>query len=280
MPLARVIARAFTALLLGVVAASTMNYGAMAQTQPAVSVSWTPTARMPSSIRGGIASMVVQAVEPNVSREEITSAVQQLIFNAPACVQMPALWLEQSDRPNVYAVRFDLMARDWGEPAANGAAARLNEFIELGFFTKRDRPNIGPGVVEITMTASGRVHIRGRISPGVRPSFCGPSERRLVEITSIEFGRFPCGTLRVHFTHVADDWPTWARGDATRARLAANWPQPGESGEGTVSLGRQWYREDSVPRGFENGSLQSLCYERERRVADDDLDLSVMRPPE
>jgi hypothetical protein len=242
--------------------------------------SWTPTARMPASIRNGIATMVVQAVEPNVSREEVTAAVQGLIFNAPACIQMPALWLEQSDRPNEYLVRFDLMARDWGEPAAAGAAARLDEFIDLGFFTKRDRPSVGPGVVEITMTASGRVHIRGRISPGVRPSFCGPSERRLVEITSMEFGRFPCGTLRVHFTHVADDWPTWARGDAARARLAANWPQPGESGEGTVSLGRQWYREDSVPRGFENGSLQSLCYQRERRVADDDLDLTVMRPPE
>jgi hypothetical protein len=235
---------------------------------------------MPNSIRNGLASMVVQTVEPNVSRDEITAAVQQLIFNEPVCILMPALWLEASERPNVYLVRFDLMARDWGEPAAAGAATRLDEFVDLGFFTKRDRASVGPGVIEITMTPAGRIHLRGRINPGVRASFCGPSERRLVEITSIEFGRFPCGSLRVRFTHVANDWPTWARGEATRARLAANWPQPGESGEGVVSLGRQWYRADDVPTGFQNGSLRSLCYERERRVADDDLDLSVTRPPE
>ena len=294
MPLARVIARAIAALLMGAVAGSCASGGAAAQTRAAhdvammpasepfvpTPVSTTPTARMPSSVRNGIASMVVQAVEPNVSREEVVGAVQQLIFNAPVCVQMPALWLEASDRPNVYAVRFDLMARDWGEPAAAGAAARLDEFVTLGFFTKRDRPSIGPGVAEITMTPAGRVHLRGRFNPGVRVSFCGPSERQLVEVTSMEFGRFPCGTLRVHFTHVANDWPTWARGEATRARMAANWPQPGESGEGTVTLGRQWYRADDLPAGFQNGSLHSLCYERERRVADDDLDLSVARPPE
>lgn len=284
MPLARLIPRVLVAILIGAALGSSFNDVASARPQTAdaitTPVNLTPTARMPNSIRNGMASMVVQAVEPNVSRDEVAAAIQQLIFNAQACVQMPALWLEGSDRPNVYMVRFDLMARDWGEPAAAGAAARLDEFVALGFFTKRDRPSVGPGVVEITMTPAGRVHLRGRLNPGVRVSFCGPSERQLVEITSIEFGRFPCGTLRVRFTHVANDWPTWARGEATRARMAANWLEPGESGEGTVSLGRQWYRADSVPNGFQNGSLKSLCYERERRVADDDLDLSVARPPE
>jgi hypothetical protein len=92
----------------------------------------------------------------------------------------------------------------------------------------------------------------------------------------MEFGRFPCGSLHVRFTHVADAWPTWARTEDVQARLAQNWPPLGEPVAGEVSFSRQWYRARNLPEGVENGRLRSMCYDNDRnRVVGDDLNLAA-----
>lgn len=233
------------------------------------------TARMPSEIRSGFAEMVIQRVEREISRAEVETAVQTLLTEEPICLPFPALWLEGVTR-NTFVVRFDLMARDWGESAVAAAQARMGEFVGSGFLSQRDRPEVNARAVEYTVTPAGRARMRGVLDGGHRPTFCAPAERRLVEITNMEWGQYPCGSLRVRFTHVSDDWPSWARSDATRQRLAADWPPIGETAYGAVSFSRQWYRSRDLPPGAVNGALRSVCYDAGReRVIGDDLDLAA-----
>jgi hypothetical protein len=231
--------------------------------------------RMPREIRTGAADMVIERVEPGVSREEVAAAVQALVATAPMCFPWPGVWLDASTNRRIYYARFDLMARDWGEDAAVSSEARLQEFVDMGFLTKRERPDLGPRVVEYTLTSEGAAYLRGSPYGGERPSFCPPSQRRVVEITEMEFGQYPCGSLRVHFRHIADDWPHWARTESARTRIASAWRPVGEVGEGVVSLSRQWFRLGQVPDGRTNGELRSLCYDSARQeIVGDDLNLS------
>lgn len=234
-----------------------------------------PTARAPSEIRSGFAEMVIQRVEREISREEVAAAIQSLIANEPICTPFPAVWLESVTR-NTFVVRYDLMARDWGADAAASARARMDEFVASSALNERARPEVGADAVEYTITAQGRSRMRGTIETGQRPAFCGGAERRLVEITSMEWGQYPCGSLRVRFTHVGDDWPSWARSEATRQRLAMDWPPVGETANGSVSFSRQWYRARDLPPGAVNGALRSVCYDAGReRVIGNDLDLAA-----
>jgi hypothetical protein len=168
------------------------------------------------------------------------------------------------------------MARDWGEQASAAAQAQMDEFVAIGFLSAAPALSPDSRAVEYRLTAAGQRYLTGLIEPGRRPQFCAPAERRLVEITEMQWGQYPCGTLRVHFNHVGDAWPAWATTESTRARLAMSWPPVGEASPGVVSLSRQWFRRDEVPEGQTNGSLQSLCYDASRRiVTGNDLDLAV-----
>jgi hypothetical protein len=234
------------------------------------------TARVPRELFGTFAEMVIQRVEPEVSREEIYQAVQSLVAESTACLPVPSVWLSAPPRAGAFVVRYDLMQRDWGDDVARNARGRMDELVASGFLTQEDRPEIGAGAVRYDTTREGRDYMRGTIDSGQRPAFCAPAGRRLVEITSLEWGQYPCGTLRVRFTHVADDWPVWARHEATRARLAQSWPAHGETGLGEVSLSRQWFAAGRLPRGVANGALISACMDDQRqRVVGDDLTLVV-----
>lgn len=239
--------------------------------------------RPPAEIRTGAAEMALQAVERDIAAEEISRAVQRLVDEAQVCTSWPALWLEDAGRRTQFLVRYDLMARDWGADVTAESAARMQEFVELGFLTTQTRQSIGPGVTLYTLSPAGQTAMKGSPYGGARPSFCGPSGRRLQEITNIEWGEFECGNLRVSFTHSADDWPAWARTDGARARIVQTWSPPGQSLAGRVTLSRQWYRRDSLPsEGFENGSLRSVCFDPVRtRFAGSDLDLNsgAVAPP-
>lgn len=239
------------------------------------------TRLMPREIRSGAADMALTSVEQDVPREEVAQAVGALVAQAPVCLAWPTLWLEGSDRRSVYLARFDLMARDWGAEVATESRSRMQDFVDMGFLTMRERSEIGPNVVEYSLTREGSQHLQGTPYGGSgRPSFCSPSQRRLVEITNLEWGQFTCGSLRVQFTHVADAWPDWARTERTRAYLAATWAPIGAVSEGSVSLARQWFRHDRLPRGARNGELRSVCYDAQReRVAGDDLQLQAVGSP-
>ena len=233
--------------------------------------------RPPFAIRAGIAEMVIERVELGVSREEVAAAAQAVIGAASACFPWPTLWIEGDDRRNIFRVRFDLMTRDWGAEVAQASALRMQDFVDLGFLTRRERPDLGAGAVEFALTREGTAYLRGSPYGGQRPSFCAPAGRRLVEISSMEWGEFACGSLRVRFTHVGEEWPAWARTERARARMVETWAPLGAPIAGTVSLGRQWFRPNEVPAEMSrNGGLRSLCYDAARgRITGDDLELNA-----
>ncbi len=231
--------------------------------------------RVPREIRTGAAQSAIERVESTVDRAEIAAAVQNIVAAAPLCYPWPGLWLDASDRRNVYFARYDLMARDWGGEVTSASQSRMQEFVDLGFLVARERPDIGAGVVEYSLTSDGAAFLRGSPYGGARPQFCANSQRRVVEVTDAQFGQYPCGSVRVTFTHVADGWPAWARTNAARERLDATWAPPGVPLTGTVTLGRQWFAQNAVPSGVQNGALRSLCLDSARQVIGDDLNLNA-----
>lgn len=232
--------------------------------------------RMPNAIRTGAAETVIERVESTVDRAEVAAAVQMLVASAELCYPWPGLWLDASDRRNFYFARYDLMARDWGSEVTSASQQRMNEFVELGFLVARERPDIGPGVVEYSLTNDGAAFLRGSPYGGARPQFCPNSQRRVAEVTDMQFGEYRCGNLHVRFTHVADNWPTWARTQAARERIDTTWAPPGTPINGEVTLGRQWFRQSAVPPGVQNGALRSLCLDSSRQIViADDLNLNA-----
>jgi len=231
-------------------------------------------ARLPREIRTGAAEMVLERVGEDVSPDEVGAAVEAMVAAAPVCFPWPGVWLDASDRRAFYFVRYDLMERDWGEEVASSSRRRMQEFVDTGFLTARERPDIGVGVIEYNLTAEGELYLRGSPYGGERPSFCAPSQRRVIEITRMEWGQFPCGNLRVGFTHVGEAWPAWARSEGARARIVAMFGPLNSASEGSVSLSRQWFRPNALPPERSNGELRSVCYDTSRqRIIGDDLTL-------
>jgi hypothetical protein len=231
--------------------------------------------RLPVAVRTGAANTVIERVESTVDRAEVASAVQRLVQAAPICFPWPGIWLDPSTRRNGYYARYDLMNRDWGADVADASRERMQEFVAMGFLTAVERPDIAPGVVEYDLTPEGDAVLRGSPYGGARPSFCPGSERRMVEFTDMQWGEYPCGSLHVRFTHVADNYPTWARTTAAQQRVDSTWGPIGTQLEGEVSLSRQWYRTNLLPSGETNGALKSLCLDAAQNVIGDDLNLNA-----
>lgn len=268
MPLARAIPRI-------VVAFFTVTLGACAGVELPTSDEFV---RMPLAVRTGAADTVIERVESAVDRVEVAEAVQRLVTDAPLCFPWPGLWLDASTRRNVYYARYDLMSRDWGDEVTNGSRQRMQEFVDMGFLTAVDRPDRSPGVVEYTLTPDGDRFLRGSPYGGARPQFCPNAQRRVVEVTDMQWGQYQCGSLRVRFIHVADDYPTWARTEGARQRVDSTWAPVGQPLQGQVTLSRYWYRTNLLPTGETNGSLKSLCLDAAQNVIGDDLDLNP--PPQ
>lgn len=234
--------------------------------------------RLPVAVRTGAANTVIERVESSVDRAEVASAVERLVQMAPVCFPWPGIWLDPSTRRNVYYARYDRMNRDWGSEVADASRARMQEFVAMGFLTAVERPDIGSGVVEYNLTPEGAQVLRGSPYGGARPAFCPGSQRRVVEITDMQWGDYACGSLHVRFTHVADAYPTWARTPAAQQRVDSNWAPIGTPIAGEVSLSRQWYRTNLLPSGETNGALKSLCLDAAQNVTGDDLNLNA--PPQ
>lgn len=235
--------------------------------------------RMPLAVRTGSANTVIERVESTVDRAEVQAAVQQLVTNAPLCFPWPGLWLDASTRRNVYYARYDRMSTDWGAEFAAASRARMQEFVDMGFLTAVRRPDLGADVVEYTLTAEGDRFLRGSPYGGARPQFCPNAQRRVVEISDMQWGQYPCGSLHVRFTHVADAYPTWARTPAARQRVDGAWGMTGTASAGEVSLSRHWYRPNLLPSGETNGALKSLCLDGAQNVIGDDLTLAPVEAP-
>lgn len=227
----------------------------------------------PREIRLG-AQSAVQQVETSVTQAEVEAAIRDLVSSAPVCTSWPTLWLQETGNRFQFQARYDLMARDWGADVAAASRERMEEFVSMGFLSRDEGAPEDAGAVIYQITPAGRETLRGSPYGTVRPSFCGPSERTLVSVTAMDWVQSDCGNLRVRFSHVANDWPSWARTDTTRRRLAEIWPANGEPAEGAVTLSRQWYSTAALPRGQRNGALHSVCFDPQRqRVIGDDLTL-------
>lgn len=282
MPLARVIMRlaAVAALALTVASCATPVVAPRPVAEPRVEGP-DRSHLMPRQIRAGTADMIIARVESEVSPDEVATAVQALVRAAPVCIPWPSVWLQGNEWRTLFLVRYDLMGRDWGAEVTNNYRRRMQEFVDLGFLSVRERPDIGSGVIEYTLTRDGDRYLRGSPYAGSqRPAFCPPAERSLVEITQMEWGQFPCGTLRVRFTHVADAWPAWAQTTSARDRVDAAYAPLGMQREGVVSLSRQWFGRGQLPADMvANGDLRSLCYDASREnIIGTDLNLSAPPP--
>lgn len=231
----------------------------------------------PREIRAGIAETAAQYVESGVTEAEVAAAIQAMIAAEPVCTGWPTLWLQDGGRRTLFLARYDLMTRDWGPGVADASRERMAEFVAGGFLNARPREDLGAGAMEYTLTSMGDAALRGSPYSGERPTFCAPAERRLVEISEMEWGAFPCGNLRVRFTHVGDGWPSWAQAEAMRARLAQSWPAPGEAASGSVTLSRRWHSARGRS-GVGRGELASICYDNARRLIGDDLELFAAAP--
>lgn len=245
-------------------------------------ISGPPTdfSRMPREVRLGQTQVALGPVEQDVSREEVTAAVQRLVERAPMCFPWPGVWLQDIGRRDVFLLRFDLMERDWGAETARNGRARMEEFVEQGFLVGEEAVDIGPGAVRYTLTARGAAYMRGSPYGGERPQFCAPAERQVVALTDLQWGQFSCGNLRVRFSHSSEAWPQWARTRETQQRVAETWGAPREVGVGQVTLGREWHRSTEVPADMQmNGALRSNCAEGGRLTGANDLELQAGQPP-
>jgi hypothetical protein len=232
-------------------------------------------ARLPEEVRTGAAAVAIGRVEPGVDRAEVLSALAPMVEGAPVCFGWPSLWLAPRERRSVYLARYDLMRRDWGEEVTSASEARMREFVELGLMTARPRDDLGAGAMEYTLTAEGDRTLKGSPYGEMAPEFCMDAQRRVVEITSLEWGQYECGSLLVRFTHAADAWPSWATTQQVQQRLGQLWGALGAPAQGVVTLGRQWFRPGREPDGVMNGALRSICLNAEREaMAGGDLDLS------
>ena len=190
MPSVRAIVRILACLAVAATAACAM-------TSPAQQAEFD---RTPREVRSGGADTAVAPVERDISREEVAAAIRSILNQSPICMSWPGVWLNEASSRSAYVMRADLMARDWGEDVAREGEQRMDEFVDMGFLTKRERPEIGARVHEYALTALGRQYLQGSPYGGDRPTFCAPSQRHLIEVTRIEFGQYPCGTLRAYFT--------------------------------------------------------------------------------
>jgi len=230
--------------------------------------------RVPVAVRSGQADLLVQPVEQGVSPDEVMAAVQKIVGASPNCIAWPSLWLEETEARRVVRARYDLMRRDWGADVTDEAQQRMDEFVDMGFLAKRARNDVAPGIVEYTVTDAGRAYLSGWPFGGSSPKFCAPSERRVVAVIGTQYGRYPCGNLRVRFSYEGPDHPSWAHSEAARARAAQSLNPP--AGMGEVTLGREWFPRNAVPDGFANGSLQSVCLDpTQTQPVGTDLNLSA-----
>lgn len=189
-----------------------------------------------------------------ITQAEAEAAVRAMVANhAPICMAWPGLWSEENDRGQII-VRYDRMRRDWGADVSAGREARMDEFVTMGFLTRRN----DEGAAVYVLTDAGRRYFRAAEDEGGQPRFCAPPERRVTQVTAFETTPNACGSVRVRFTHVADAPPSWARTESSLARWQAASAPLGEVRAGSVSLARR------------NGGLASLCEPA-------DLDLNAPR---
>lgn len=232
-------------------------------------------ARLPAEVRTGAAAMAIGRVEPSIDRAEVLAALQPMVNAAPTCFGWPSLWMAARERRTVYVVRYDLMRRDWGEEVSAASEARMRDFVGLGLMTERPRNDLGDGAVEYSLTDEGDRSLRGSPFGEVAPEFCMDAQRRVVDIASLEWGQYDCGSLRVRFTHMAESWPAWATTPQMQQRLGEMWGALGTPAQGAVTLGRQWFQPGREPSGVANGALRSICLNANREtVAEGDLSLS------
>jgi len=173
-----------------------------------------------------------------------------LAASTPVCMAWPSLWIEENDRRDNYPVRYDLMRRDWGESVSGASERRMEEFVAMGFLTKRAEDD---GAATYALTEVGRRYLRQTDESVAGARFCAPSQRRLVSITNVTPGDYRCGSALVRFTHIADTPPDWARTENARARWQTAVAPVGQVSHGTVTLSR---RGDELRSTCEPADLQ------------------------
>ena len=217
------------------------------------------------------------AIDPDVSlafapigrvdAEEVRAVVEREVAEARVCMRIPPVWWQRQ------------MVARFGPPNWRGlsipadAEARLNDFVEMGFWTREDISEDGVNLVRLQLTELGAQSIRGEVYYGTG-QFCPPGERRLVRVLEITrlaaepsppfLGFDPDGSerLRVRFEWIGVETPSWLPTAELRARYASRLPQHEQILTGGVVLYRVWRRgEHSEANAPHSGALQPFCYD-------------------
>jgi hypothetical protein len=201
---------------------------------------------------------IVAPVERDVDRAELFEAVRREVERAPVCLKLPTVWWE-TRAP--FTVRYG--PPQWrGTPIPSDAEAQMDAFVQLGFWSKTPRPDLGENVFQYTFTESGERYYRGHPYQGRGEAhFCPPAERGLVRITDTEWGDDD-GPLLVRFAYAANSMPSWLPTLELQQRYASALPQVGAEGVGVVRLNRVWSRDRDPPeRAPRSGRLEPFCYD-------------------
>lgn len=150
---------------------------------------------------------------------------------------------------------------------------RLDDFVEMGFWTREDLSENGVNLVRFQLTELGDQSMRGEMYHGYG-QFCPPGERRLVRILDVTrlpaepsppfLGFDPQGNerLRVSFEWIGVETPSWLPTAELRQRYATQLPQHEQILSGVVVLYRVWRRGVHSPTNApHSGSLQPFCYD-------------------
>lgn len=202
-----------------------------------------------------------------VDAEEVRAVVEREVAQARVCMRIPPVWWQRH-----MVVRFG--PPNWrGLRIPADAEARLNDFVEMGFWTREDLAEDGVNLVRFQLTELGAQSIRGEPYYGTG-RFCPPGERRLVRILettrlaaepSPPFPGFdPHGSerLRVRFEWIGVETPSWLPTAELRERYAARLPQHEQILSGGVTLYRVWRRDEHpLTNAPHSGALQPFCYD-------------------
>jgi hypothetical protein len=195
-------------------------------------------------------SLAIVPLERRVDPTEIFDVVERQVAAAPVCIPIPnAFW----EMRTPFTARFG--PTEWaGRSIATDIEARLDDFVEMGFWTRTVVSSDADRVVRFHLTELGAIYYRGHpYHPRVQGWFCAPGERRLLRIvetktvpeskpTGQAIGFHPPASLLVRFEWIGSEAPSWLPTPELRARYGDLAPRHERPSTGSIELFRVWRR--------------------------------------
>lgn len=223
--------------------------------------------------------IAIAPVEHNIADAEIFLAVERQVATAPVCIPIPQAYWEFT---TPFTARFG--PTEWGGRAISvDIEDRLNDFVQMGFWTRHDASSDGNRVARFQLTEVGSQYYRGHpFQPRDQAAFCAPGERRLlriVETTRIPASRpdsypavgfFPPESLGVRFEWIGAESLSWLPTPELRERYRNVAPRHDRASLGSTRLFRVWRRDvHPLANAPHSGALEPYCYDNVHNRTDE-----------